>query len=309
MNRIDLRRADLNLLVVFQVLHAERHVGRAAQRLAVTQSAASHALRRLRELFGDPLFVRHPKGVEPTARALELAPAIADILNRSQSLLASAPFDSNIPNTFSIATIDLTVPTIIVPLMEHLRRVAPAIDLRIVPLVREQVVAAFDRQEIDMALLNFPDPPARITRIPVLRDRYVGIARRGHPGLKGKRITAAAYAGLPHLLFSPRGDATGFIDEPLAQISGRRRRVAMTIPHVLAVPSIISRTDLVTVIAERIARLYMRELGLVVFEPPIKLPEFTINMLTSAARAGDSALQWLQKQVMHVCASDSQSNR
>lgn len=101
----------------------------------------------------------------------------------------------------------------------------------------------------------------------------------------------------------------GFIDEPLAQVTGRRRRVAMTIPHVLAVPSIIARTDLVTVIAERIARLYARELGLVVFEPPIKLPEFTINMLTSAARAGDPGLQWLQKQVMHVGKSDGQSNK
>ena len=101
----------------------------------------------------------------------------------------------------------------------------------------------------------------------------------------------------------------GFIDEPLAQVTGRRRRVAMTIPHVLAVPSIIARTDLVTVIAERIARLYARELGLVVFEPPIKLPEFTINMLTSAARAGDPGLQWLQRQVMHVCKADRQSNK
>jgi DNA-binding transcriptional LysR family regulator len=280
------------------------HVGRAAQRLALTQSATSHALERLRKLFGDPLFVRHPKGVEPTARALALAPAIADILNRTQSILAVPSFDANVASTFTIATIDLTILTIIAPLIEHVRRVAPAIDLRIVPLVREHVVAAFDRQEIDMALLNYPDPPARITRIPVLKDRYVGIARRGHPGLKGRQITAAAYAALPHLLFSPRGDAMGFIDEPLARASGRRRRVVLTVPHVLAVPSIIARTDLVTVIAERIARLYARELRLMTFEPPIKLPEFTINMLTSAARAGDPALQWLQRQVTHVCKSD-----
>jgi DNA-binding transcriptional LysR family regulator len=303
MNKIDIRRADLNLLFVFQVLHAERHVGRAAQRLALTQSATSHALARLRDLFGDPLFVRHPKGVHPTARALALAPAIADILDRAQSILASRSFDANVASSFAIATIDLTVPTIVVPLIEHLRRVAPAIDLRIVPLVREHVVAAFDRQEIDMALLNFPEPPARLARVPVLRDRYVGIARRGHPALKGRALTAAAYAALPHLLFSPRGDPVGLIDEPLAQASGRRRRVAMTIPHVLAVPSIVARTDLVAIIAERIARLYARQLGLILFDPPVKLPDFTINMLTSAARAGDPGLQWLQQQVIHVCKS------
>src|ERR1043166_5908419 len=81
MNQIDLRRADLNLLFVFHVLLAERHVGRAAKRRGLSQPAGSHALGRLRILFEDPLFVRHPKGVEPTARALALAPAVADVLN------------------------------------------------------------------------------------------------------------------------------------------------------------------------------------------------------------------------------------
>src|SRR4051812_29492062 len=305
MNEIDLRRADLNLLVVFQALLAERHVGRTAKRLALTQSAASHALGRLRLLFGDPLFIRHPKGIEPTARALALAPAIADILNRTRSVLASPAFDPNLACSFSIATIDLTLPTIIVPLIDHLRKVAPAIDLRVVPLVREDVVAAFDRQEIDMAILNFPNPPARIARVPVLKDRYVGIARRGHPGLQGKSLTAKASAALPHLLFSPRGDPTGIVDEPLAQTSGRKRRVVMTVPHILAAPMIVARTDLVTVIAERIARRYVSELDLILFDPPIKLPDFTISVLTSAARAGDPALTWLQQQVMHVCKSEA----
>jgi DNA-binding transcriptional LysR family regulator len=305
MNEIDLRRADLNLLVVFQVLLAERHVGRAAQRLALTQSAASHALGRLRDLFNDPLFVRHPKGVEPTARALALAPPIADILNRAQSLITAPVFNPTLACSFTIATIDLTLPTIIVPLIEHLRRVAPAIDLRVVPLVREHVVAAFDRQEIDMAILNFPDPPKRIARLPVLKDRYVGIARRGHPGLKGKPLTAKAYAALPHLLFSPRGDPKGIVDEPLAQLSGIRRRVVMTIPHISAAPSIVARTDLVAVIAERIARLYATQHDLMLFDPPIKLPEFTISVLTSVARASDPALQWLQQQVTHVCESNA----
>ena len=301
MNEIDLRRADLNLLVVFQVLLAERHVGRAAKRLALTQSAASHALGRLRDLFRDPLFVRHPKGVEPTARALALAPTIADVLNRAQLLITSPVFDPTLACSFTIATIDLTLPTIIVPLIEHLRCVAPAIDLRVVPLVREHVVAAFDRQEIDMAILNFPDPPKRLVRLPVLKDRYVGIARRGHPGLKGKSLTPKAYAALPHLLFSPRGDPKGIVDEPLAQLSGIRRRVVMTIPHISAAPSIVARTDLIAVIAERIARLYAAEHDLMLFNPPINLPEFTISVLTSAARASDPALQWLQQQVMHVC--------
>src|ERR1044071_161466 len=271
MNKIDLRRADLNLLVVFQALLAERHVGRAATRLALTQSATSHALGRLRNLFKDPLFVRHPKGVEPTARALAVGPAVADILNRAQALISQPAFNPNMPCGFTIATIDLTLPTIIVPLIVHLRRTAPAVDIRIVPLVREHVAAAFDRQEIDMAILNFPDPPKRLARLPVLKDRYVGIARRGHPLLKRKPLTPKAYAELPHLLFSPRGDPKGIVDEPLAQLGGLRRRVVMTVPHISATPLIVAGTDLIAVIAERLARLYAWQHKVMGLEPPVKL--------------------------------------
>ena len=303
MNQIDLRRADLNLLVVFQALLAERHVGRAATRLALTQSATSHALGRLRNLFKDPLFVRHPKGIEPTAHALALAPAVIDILNRVQSLVASPTFNPDVRSSFTIATIDLTLPTIVVPLIARLRRISPAIDIRIVPLVREHVAAAFDRQEIDMAILNFPNPPKRLARFPVLKDRYVGIARRGHPALKRKALTPKAYAELPHLLFSPRGDQKGIVDEPLAQLEGLTRRVVVTVPHVSAVPLIVASTDLVAVIAERLARFYARQHELVLFEPPIKLPDFTISVLTSIARKGDPSLVWLQQQVVEVCKS------
>jgi DNA-binding transcriptional LysR family regulator len=132
----------------------------------------------------------------------------------------------------------------------------------------------------------------------------VGIARRGHSGFKRKALTAKAYAALPHLLFSPRGDPKGIVDEPLAQASGTRRRVVMTIPHISAVPLIVARTDLVAVIAERLARTYAAEYDLMLFDPPIKLPEFTISVLTSIARASDTALQWLQQQVVHVCEVD-----
>jgi hypothetical protein len=88
----------------------------------------------------------------------------------------------------------------------------------------------------------------------------------------------------------------------LAHLSGVTRRVVMTIPHISAAPLIVARTDLVAVIAERIAHFYAAEYDIMLFDPPIDLPEFTINALTSAARTADPALQWLQQQVMYVCA-------
>src|SRR5262249_26508151 len=133
----------------------------------------------------------------------------------------------------------------------------------------------------------------------------IGIARRGHPGLKAKPLTPKAYAALPHLLVSPRGDARGLADEPLLQAGGLKRRVVMTVPHILTAPLIVANTDLVTLISERIARRYAAELNLMMFEPPIRMPEFTGYILISTARSADPALQWLWDQVVHVCKSKS----
>jgi DNA-binding transcriptional LysR family regulator len=307
MKEIDHRRADLNLLVVFQKLFVERHVGRAARRLGLTQSAASHALSRLRIMFGDPLFVRHPKGIEPTSRAQALAPIVADILDRASSMLASAGwFDPNKPHTFTIGGTDLAVFTILVPLIKRLRETAANVDLRVRSLDGTRAVAAFDRQEIDCALIPFSEPPARIAREPAIKESFVGIARRGHPALRGKRMTAAKWAALPHLLVSPRGENSGEADEHLAKL-GLKRRVVAVIPHFLAAPIIVANSDLVMLATRRVARHFAKKLDLTMFKPPIPMPGFTIDVLTSAARATDPALQWLRNQILQICSEDGGS--
>ena len=305
MNEIDHRRADLNLLVVFQKLLVERHVGRAAKRLGLTQSAASHALGRLRIMFGDPLFVRHPKGIEPTSRAQALAPIVADILDRANSMLASPGwFDPNKPHTFTIGGTDLAVFTVLVPLIERLRATAPKLDLRVRSLDSTRVVAAFDRQDIDCALMPFPEAPDRITREPAIKESFVGIARRGHLAFKRKRITAGDWAALPHLLVSPRGEDSGWADEHLAKLK-LKRRIVTVVPHFLVAPLIVAHSDLVTLTTERVARHFAKELDLTIFEPPVPMRGFTIDYLASVARATDPALQWLRDQIFKICGEGS----
>ena len=304
MNEIDLQGADLNLLVVFQRLLAERHVGRAAKRLHLTQSAASHALGRLRVMFGDPLFVRHPKGIEPTPRALALAPIVADILDRANSMLASSlGFDPNKPSTFTIGGTDLGVFTVLVPLIKRLRETAPEVDLRVRSLDGTRAVAAFDHQEVDCALIPFPEAPARIAREPAIQESFVGIARRGHPAFRRTRITAANWAALPHLLVSPRGENSGEADEHLANL-GLKRRIVAVVPHFLAAPVIVANSDLVMLTTKRVARHFAKKLDLTIFKPPIPIRGFTIDFLTSAARATDPALQWLRNQILRICRED-----
>ena len=302
MKEIDHRPADLNLLVVFQKLLVERHVGRAAKRLGLTQSAASHALGRLRIMFGDPLFVRHPKGIEPTSRAHALAPIVADILDRANSMLASpGSFDPDKPHAFTIGGTDLAVFTVLVPLIKRLRATAPKVDLRVRSLDSTRVVAAFDRQEIDCALMPFPEAPARITREPAIKESFVGIARRGHPAFKRKRITAGNWAALPHLLVSPRGEDSGWADEHLAKL-GLKRRIVTVVPHFLAAPLIVAHSDLVTLTTKRVAHHFAKELDLTIFEPPVPMRGFAIDYLASVARATDPALQWLRDQIFEICS-------
>src|SRR5215471_8776470 len=127
MHEINLARADLNLLVLFEAVLEEGHVGRAAERLHLSASAVSHGLARLRRLLNDPLFLKHPKGVTPTARATELAGPIADILTRIRSIVASAEgFDAaRSTRRFSVGGPDAVLTAILPPLLRSLARNAP----------------------------------------------------------------------------------------------------------------------------------------------------------------------------------------
>src|SRR5262245_1738353 len=144
LNQTDLSRADLNLLVLFEAVLEERHVGRAAERLNLTPSAVSHGLGRLRRMLNDPLFLRTPKGVAPTARAAALASPVADVLARVRSVIASAePFDAaTSTRRFTIGAPDGASAVILPPLLEELRRRAPGIDISVRQLLpREGDVA------------------------------------------------------------------------------------------------------------------------------------------------------------------------
>src|SRR5688572_18327776 len=129
LNETDLSRADLNLLVLFEVVLEERHVGRAADRLNLSASAVSHALGRLRLLLNDPLFLRTPKGVVPTARAVELAQPIADILARIRGVVAAAePFDpATSTRRFVLGAPDGVSAVVLPLLLANLRRAAPGV--------------------------------------------------------------------------------------------------------------------------------------------------------------------------------------
>jgi DNA-binding transcriptional LysR family regulator len=172
--QIDLSRVDLNLLVLFEVVIEERHVGRAAERLNLSRSAVSHGIGRLRRLLNDPVFMRTPKGVVPTARALELAERIADLLEQARGVISTAePFDpATSSRRFTIGAPDGVSAVVLPPLLEAVRQSAPGLDIalrQLSPTAGETTIerawratfAELEERVIDVAIVPVDEIPSR----------------------------------------------------------------------------------------------------------------------------------------------------
>ncbi|MBC7941061.1 MAG: LysR family transcriptional regulator [Chitinophagaceae bacterium] len=303
LNEIDLSRADLNLLVLFDKVLEERHVGRAAEGLHLTASAVSHGLGRLRRLLNDPLFLRTPKGVVPTERALQLAVPIADVLARARSVLSSAETFEPARSTrrFTIGAPDGVATVFLPALLAELRGRAPGIDIGLRQLLPAPGDTAPDRawrpafsdleaRSIDIAVLPLGDVPARFHASTLYEEDFVIAARGGHPFAHA--ATLDRFCEMRHLVVSASGDAQGFVDRVLAE-RGRSRRIALTVPSFMFALSVVAETDLICALPRRFATLHAARFGAVIVEPPLSLGRFQLHAVTSRAARMDEGLKWL----------------
>ncbi len=295
MHEIDLTRMDLNLLVVFEALMRERHVGRAAARLSLSQSATSHALGRVRVAFDDPLFVRHPRGIEPTSRARELAVPVTDALSRVRQIMRPrSPFEPRtLRRTFTVAAHDYALAVLAPTLVAELRSQAPEVDLRCVTTDPASVLDGLDRGQFDVALGGFIDVAAeRMTQTVLYTDRFVGVARRGHPDIRGGRIRLDAFAALPHVLMSATNPPRGDVDQALSDL-GLARRIAVTVPNFHALPYAVEKSDVIGVLPERLASRFAADRAVQTFDLPVEVAAVTCSVLVPAPLAAQPEIAWL----------------
>jgi DNA-binding transcriptional LysR family regulator len=303
LNGIDLSRTDLNLLVLFAVVLQERHVGRAAERLNLTPSAVSHGLGRLRRLLGDPLFIRTPKGVVPSARALELEAPISEILARVRSVVATAdPFDpSRSMRRFRIGAPDGASAVFMPPLLTQLRECAPGIAISIRQLLPapgetsperawRSAFADLDARAMDIAVIPSGNVPARFYARVLYEEDFVVAVRAGHP--LAADPTLERYCAMQHLVVSLTGDPHGFVDQILAD-RGRSRRVAVTVPNFAFALSVIAETDLVSALPRRLVAMHAARFGVVALEPPLPLTHFRLHAVAPKPAMLDAGLAWL----------------
>jgi DNA-binding transcriptional LysR family regulator len=294
LNKTNLSRVDLNLLVLFEAVLEERHVGRAASRMNVSPSAVSHGLGRLRRLMQDPLFLRHPKGVVPTDRARQLADPVADVLERARQVVSLAKVFDPAKSTrrFMLGAPDAASAVLLPPLIEELRREAPGIDLGVRNLVGrfDESLAELDNKSLDIALIPLAEIPARFTCRMLYHEDFVIVTRSNHP--LTRRPSLSKYAAAPHLVVSVSGDPHGMVDNLLAK-RRLRRRVVLTVSNFMHALAMVAETDLVAALPRHFAAKHASRYGVSIIEPPIPLMSAPVLAVVPTVAMRDGGLAWL----------------
>jgi DNA-binding transcriptional LysR family regulator len=304
---MNFRGFDLNLLLAFEALADTGSVSRAAQRLGIGQPAMSAALARLRRLTGDRLFERTGQRMEPTARATGLMPGIAAGLAQLRVTLAEqVDFDpASATRTFTVASTDYTTAVILPPLAAWLQDHGPRIDLRFSSYDKQDVPELVARGAVDLALGVFEPLPADAVRTQLWTERFVGVARKDHPVLRD--LTPETYAAANHALISVRKDARGRIDQELEAL-GLCRRIAVVLPHMLALQPVLLASDLIATLPVRIAASF-RQAGLATFELPIVTRVWEVEMLWRPSARTDQANRWLRQAVSRAAKEISERDQ
>jgi len=297
---VNLASLDLNLLVVFDALMQERSVTRAGRRVGLTQPAVSQALSRLRQLVKDDLFLRGPKGMRPTPRALELAGPVREALAQVERALEPVVFNpATATNSFRIAMADYAASLILPPLAHRLEREAPAVDIRVRTNDNVSALGLLDRNEIEFAIGYHREWPERFGGQVLFRETYVCVMRRGHP-LARERITLDEFASARHLLITLTGEATGFVDRLLRK-RGLTRRIAMTANQFLVAPLIIQNSDMIMTLALRTAERFAEVNNLHIVPVPLEPDPIDLTLLWHRELSRHPSHEWMRSLLVEIC--------
>jgi DNA-binding transcriptional LysR family regulator len=303
------RTFDLNLLRIFDAIMTEQNLTRAAERLATTQPAVSNALKRLRETLDDELLVRTAHGMKPTARAEELWPAVRSALSSLEAAIAPENFDvSETQATFRLAMADSTASLLLPRLLRAIKKEAPGLDIRMLPLTTRDPRAMLLQSDIDMAIGNFPGVVSQLsggqTSVSAIRHQRlyssesVCIMRKDHP-LAAVELTVDNYCAAHHALVSFSGRAHGPADEALAAM-GRQRRIALTVNQFYTVGRVVAGTDLISVVPRHLVASTGVIESLVARELPFALPVVHVDMLWHERDTRNPSHKWIRGQFASI---------
>jgi len=297
MNRNDLRKIDINLLIVFETLMLDRSLTRAAQKLYLGQPAISAALRRLREFFDDPLFVRSGRLMEPTARANELLIKISPVLDSLSSAIGEGtPFTpESADKTFRIGLSDDVEYALLPKVLRQIRREAPLMKLVIRRANVWQITSMLSSGEISMGISYTEALPANAKRRKIRHMRPTVICADNG----SDQLSLDEFCERPHVLVSYSGDMHGFVDESLLQLD-RSRTVVLAIPQFNSLPSLLVDTDLLSIVPDYVAKAMACGAGLKALPLPFDHPGMDLSMAWHGMHDNDPAEQWLRSRFFQL---------
>jgi DNA-binding transcriptional LysR family regulator len=299
---MQLNRLDLNLLTSLDVLLVERNVTRAAARLNLSQPALSSQLRQLRSLFDDPLLVPSgPRGMLPTPRALALQEPLRNHLAQLVALVAEQKgFEpATATRTWRISASDAVHSVIIPGLLRRLREEAPGCRLALLQPPLHLLPELLSSNEIDLALASSPSMPEQLKHRELYREAFVCVLRKDHPAAAAP-LDLDRFCAMSHLLTSTSGGKfEGIVDETLAAL-GRSRRVVLSVPSFLLVPSLLATSDLIATVPRHVAATWRDRVALVA--PPCEIMQFSMEMGWHPRNHADPALRWLRGRILDTAA-------
>jgi len=291
----DIGRLDLNLLLLLEALHEDLNLSAAARRLRVSQPTASANLQKLRLFFGDQLFVRTGRGMKPTPFAETICSPVReslDILRRD--VVRRTSFNpENSERLIRITTSDVGVMIVIPPLLDALRKTAPHMDVRVVPIAHNRLEEALEKNEIDVAFGYFPDLTGSNIMTQFLFDHpFACLVSERHSTISD-HLSLDQFLAADHIVINEQGRSQELFERRLHEL-GWQRRILLHLPHFMSVPQLVASSDMIATVPRSLG-IWYQNAGLKIFPPPMESPMIQLRQFWHRRLNDDPMVTWLHR--------------
>lgn len=299
MNKTNIYKLDLNLLKGLSALLSERHVGRAATRMNVTQSGMSHTLARLRAAFDDPLFVRTAKGLEPTSRALELSILLGPILDQIGLMLTPERFDpAKAVSRFRLLTHAFIINVYLSSFFSKIRRQAPGVIFE-TGIIADKSYEKLDRGDADLIIGRCVGAPESFKQRQILQETVVCLIDKNHPAAKS--WGSEAFLRHPHIKYIAMGQPENSYFDAIRQQGLKEPDIGFYGHDLQTFPAILEGTDLIAMIPSSLAELSCHHYPLTTKPCPIEIPNISVRAVWHERNQNDQLHRWLRDQLIVHC--------
>ncbi len=305
---MNISSVDLNLLIVFEAVRRHRAVSKAATALRLPQPTVSNALRRLRAIFGDQLFVRAAGGVIPTPFAEQISAHVSEgIAAFDRTLNFRNEFDpAGTHRLFTILMTDIAEAIILPRLLEACRRTAPGVSFRTIQLPADGIVPALRAGDVDLAIGYMPSLRTGLMQQMLFMSDYACLASSRHSTIR-RHVTKQIFLAARHAIAEAQGTGHDIVERTLRK-HGLDRQIGARVPHFLALPLIVASSDMLATVPRPLGKLMRQIADIRIHDHPLPLPQLAIRQFWHERFNDDPGNKWLRATFRKVLAQPLKAN-